>query len=208
MLRILLEHLAVAFGAATGVLAGRGKQIDLFGVLVLGLVTATGGGTLRDLILDAPVFWVANSNFVFSSVTAALGMFFVARVFHPSPRVLQVVDAFFLAFVVMVGTSKTWSLGHSWPVCVVMGVVTGVAGGIIRDLLCGQIPLVFRTHVHLYATAAMAGSVVYLLFAFRQPGHPANMVIGAAVILGLRLAAVRWRIHLPEFRTADDESSH
>ncbi len=206
-MRYLLEHLAVAFGAATGVLAGRGKQIDLFGVIVLGLVTATGGGTLRDLLLDVPVFWVADANFVITGVLASLVMFCVARFTHPSPRILQVADAFFLAFVVMLGTSKTWNLGHAWPICIVLGVATGVVGGIIRDLLCGQIPLVFRTHVNLYATAAMAGAAVYLGCAWLRPQHPANLLIGAAVTLGLRLAALRWRIRLPEFRTLDRDES-
>jgi uncharacterized membrane protein YeiH len=209
-LRLVLEHLAVAFGAATGVLAGRGKQIDLFGVIVLGLVTAMGGGTLRDLILDVPVYWVESSSFVVIGVLAAGAMFFAVRFVTPPSSLLQVADAFFLAFVVMLGTSKTANLGHAWPICLVLGLATGVAGGILRDVLCGQIPLVFRTHINLYATAGLAGAACYLLLHALRPGQPLNLLVGAGVTVGLRLIALRWQLRLPELRTADtpDESAN
>lgn len=198
-MRYVIEQLAVGFGAATGVLAGRGKRIDLFGVIVLGLVTALGGGTLRDLVLDAPVFWVQDANFIVTGVLAAGVMFVAVRYTHPPESLLQVADAVFLAFVVMLGTAKTANLGHAWPVCIVLGVATGVAGGMLRDVLCGQIPLVFRTHIYLYATAAMVGSVVYLAGSLWLGKHPANLLVGAGTILILRLAALRWQIRLPEF---------
>lgn len=209
-MQYFLEHLAVSFGVASGALAARGKRIDLFGVVVLGLVTAVGGGTLRDLILDVPVFWVSDANYLLTGFIASVLAFYWARSFHLAPSWLQVTDAFFLAFVVMLGTSKTWRLGHEWPVAMVLGVTTGVAGGIIRDVLCGQIPLVFRAHIDLYATAAMIGALVYLGLSHWFPGHPANVVIGAVVIVGLRLAALRWHLRLPELTgnwPADEESS-
>jgi uncharacterized membrane protein YeiH len=197
--RYLLEHLAVISSAATGALAARGKRVDLFAVIVLGMVTAVGGGTLRDLVLNIPVFWVQDANFILSGTVAAFVSFFLVRYTHPPQPMLQIADAFGLAFVTMLGTSKTWQLDHAAPVCVVLGVTTGVAGGMLRDILCGEIPLVFRTQIYLYATAAMAGSVVYLVAAWWAPRHPANLVLGAVVILILRLAALRWQIRLPEF---------
>jgi uncharacterized membrane protein YeiH len=203
-LRYLLEHLAVIFIAATGPLAARGKRVDLFAVIVLGLVTAVGGGTLRDLMLDVPVFWIADANFIVSGAVAAFVSFFLIRYAPPPQPMLQIADAFGLAFVTMLGTSKTWALGHAASVCVVLGVTTGVAGGMLRDVLCGEIPLVFRAHIDLYATAAMIGAIVYLLAAALRPGHPTNLIIGAAVILSLRLAAMRWRIRLPEFDLRDE----
>jgi uncharacterized membrane protein YeiH len=203
-LRYLLEHLAVIFSAATGPLAARGKRVDLFAVIVLGMVTAVGGGTLRDLVLDETVFWIADANFIISGAAAAFVSFFVIRYRPPPQPMLQIADAFGLAFVTMLGTSKTWHLGHAASVCVVLGVTTGVAGGMIRDVLCGEIPLVFRAQISLYATAAMVGAVVYLVCAAIWPRHPANLMIGAAVILGLRLAALRWQIRLPEFEPRDE----
>ena len=207
--RYLVEHLAIIFFAATGALAARGKRVDLFAVIVLGLVTAVGGGTLRDLVLDVPVFWIANANFILSGTTAAFLTFFVVRHTHPPQQMLQIADAFGLAFVTMLGTSKTWQLGHAAPVCVVLGVATGVAGGMIRDVLCGEIPLVFRSQIYLYATAAMVGAGVYLIGAAWCPRHPANLIMGAAAILILRLAALRWQIRLPEFASREEsQGSH
>jgi uncharacterized membrane protein YeiH len=203
-LRYLLEHLAVMFSAATGALAARGKRVDLFAVIVLGMVTAVGGGTLRDLVLDVPVFWIVDANFILTGTAAAFLSFFAVRYSHPPQPMLQIADAFGLAFVTMLGTSKTFQLGHATPVCVVLGVTTGVAGGMIRDLLCGEIPLVFRAQINLYATAAIVGAAVYLICASLWPRHPIHLVIGATVILVLRLAALRWQIRLPEFEPSDE----
>jgi uncharacterized membrane protein YeiH len=202
--RYVLEHLAVVFGAATGALAARGKGIDLFGVVVLGLVAAVGGGTLRDVVLDAPVFWVQDSTFILSGTVAAGAMFYLARFVDPSSKPLLIVDAFSLAFVATLGTHKTYGLHHAGTVCVVFGVVTGVAGGMIRDVLLGEVPLVFRPNIYLYATAALIGAAAYLGAASLWPGSPFNLVTGASVILLLRLAAIRWRWKLPVFHTQND----
>lgn len=202
-MRYLLEHLAVIFGAATGALAARGKGIDWFGVVVLGLVTAVGGGTLRDVVLDVPVFWVEDHSFLISGIVAVTLTIGMGRFLDPSSRVFLITDAIFLAFVAMVGTQKTFSLHHPGTICVLFGVVTGVAGGIFRDVLLGEIPLVFRPHINLYATAAFLGSLTYLAAATLWPGQPTNLVIGAAVTLILRLAAIRWKLRLPVFHTEE-----
>lgn len=203
MTSYILEHLAVIFSAATGAWAARGKRVDLFGVIVLGLVAAVGGGTIRDVMLNLPVFWVADSSFVISSAGAAIVSFFIARRLRPSATWLQIPDAFGLAFVTMIGAAKSHVAGAAGPVCVVLAVATGVAGGILRDVLCGEIPLVFRPHIDLYATAATIGAIVYVLCERIWPAAPQNILIGASVILALRLAAIRWRIKLPVFETLD-----
>lgn len=197
MFQLFFEHLAVIFSAATGPLRARGKQIDLFGVLVLGLVTSMGGGTLRDVILNQPVFWVLRSELLISAGIAAGAAFFLARHLHHVQRWLLIPDAIGLAFVTMLGTSKTAHLGFGAPVCVVLGVATGVAGGMLRDVLTGEIPLVFRPDIYLYATAAAAGSVAYLGLRYWECPEALAMYLGAGVILGLRLAAIRWGLHLP-----------
>lgn len=203
-MRYALEHLAVVFGAATGALAARGKGIDWFGVIVLGLVTAVGGGTLRDVLLDVPVFWVQDHSFLVSAVISVTLTIYLARFLDPSSRAFLITDAFFLAFVTIVGTHKTFSLHQPGTICALFGVVTGVAGGIFRDVLLGTVPLVFRPHIYLYATAAFIGSLAYLGAAAIWPGHWFNLVFAAAVTLALRLAAIRWRIRLPVFQTPDE----
>lgn len=202
--RYLVEHLAVVFGAATGALAARNKGIDWFGVLVLGFVTAVGGGTLRDVILKQPVFWVEDHTFLISALVATTLAIGLARYLNPSSRPFLLTDAIFLSFVTMVGAEKTLSLNHPGTICALFGVVTGVAGGILRDILLGEVPLVFRPHIYLYATAALIGSVSYLIASTLWPGHWSNLVLGIGVTLVLRLAAIYWRLRLPVFQTPDE----
>jgi uncharacterized membrane protein YeiH len=206
MTAYVLEHCSVVFSAMAGVLAARGKSVDLFGVIVLGLVNAVGGGTLRDVMLDTPVFWVSDANFVVSSTAAAVAMFFLARVVHPDPRWLLLPDALGLALVTMLGTAKAAQLGHATSVCVVMGVTTGVAGGVLRDVLCGEIPLVFRKHIYLYATAAALGAGGYLASRGAGMGEGTALATGAGVVLVLRWVAIRRRIALPEFRLSSESN--
>lgn len=203
-MRYLFEHFAVGFGAISGVLAARGRQIDLFGVLVLAFVTAAGGGTLRDLVLDQPVFWLVDSAFVVTALCCGVVTFAIARVRTLPQGWLLVADAFGLAFVTMLGAAKT--LGQqAGPInAVLLGVVTGVAGGIIRDVLCSEVPLVFRREIYLYATAAACGAIVLCLLRWAGWWIGIDMVIGAAVTLTLRLAALRWHLALPIFETPED----
>lgn len=203
-MRYGLEHLAVGFGAISGVLAARGRQIDLFGVLVLAFVTAAGGGTLRDLVLDRPVFWLEDSSFVMTAFLCGLTTFAVARVRSLPQRWLLIADAFSLAFVTMLGTAKSLNLQVHPINAVLLGVVTGVAGGIIRDVLCSEVPLVFRREIYLYATAAAVGAVALCVLRWSAWWVGMDMVLGAAVVLCLRLAAIRWRLALPLFEAAED----
>ena len=202
-----LEHFGVAVAAITGVLAARGKHVDLFGVIVLALVTAFGGGTLRDLTLGGgtPVFWVQDSGFFLNATITAVITFYLVR-FHELPTlVLMVADAFVLALFTVVGTRKGLA-AHAGPaIAVAMGVITGVAGGILRDLLIGEIPLVFRPAIYLYATAAFFGAVVYVVLQFWWPDPHVNMIAGTAATLLLRLAGIRWKIALPVFRPRDSD---
>ena len=197
-----LEQLGVAVAAITGVLAGRGKSVDLFGIVVLAVVTAFGGGTIRDVILgEIPVFWVRDGNYILTAVTAALGTFVVAR-FHPfSNRALLLADAVALAFFTMIGVKKALIFAAPAPVAVTMGVITGVAGGILRDILTGEIPYVFRKEIYFYATASLCGAVVFVLLQRWHWGVPPSVLVGAGVTLVLRLAAIRWKLALPLFKT-------
>jgi uncharacterized membrane protein YeiH len=197
----ILEHLAISTAAITGVLAARGKQVDLFAVIVLALVTAVGGGTLRDLMLGAEhVFWIEDPRFLLNATVTAVVTFFLVR-FHELPTsVLMVADAFALALFTMVGAQKTMGFHVASAVVVLMGVMTGVAGGIMRDLLIGEIPLVFRREIYLYATAAFCGASFFVLLHFWSANSQLNMILGIVVTLALRLAGIKWRIGLPLFR--------
>ena len=191
-----LEQLGVAVAAITGVLAARGKHVDLFGVVVLALVTAFGGGTIRDLALgDAPVFWVRDGNYVLTAAGTVFVTFVLARFHEFSNRALLLADAVQLAFFTMIGAKKALLFAAPFPVAVTLGVITGVAGGILRDTLTGEIPYVFRREIYLYATASLAGAVFFVLLQSTWFG----LFTGGAITLVLRLIAIRWRLALPVF---------
>lgn len=208
-MQYLLEHLAIYVSAMSGVLAARGKRVDLFGVVVLGIVTALGGGTIRDVILDLrPVFWVGDPWFLLTAFVCAVLTFMVEGVLvrmHPMARdLMNLADAASLALVTMVGTEKTLAAGFSPVVAVTMGVLTGTAGGIIRDMMVGEIPMVFRQEIYLYATASLAGAIVFISVARAGAADLAQLASIATVFI-LRLAAIRKKWRLP---TLGRESSH
>jgi uncharacterized membrane protein YeiH len=197
----LLELFAVAVAAISGVLAGRGKQVDLFGVLVLALVTSFGGGTLRDLMLgDLPVAWIRDPNYILTASIAALLTFFLARFFEFPSLILLIADAFALALFSASGARKALGFGVAPVIAVAMGVITGVVGGMVRDVLTGEIPLVLRAGIYLYATASMLGaSVLVLLTRTSTLSSQTCMLAGIFVTLVLRLASIRWRLVLPAY---------
>ncbi|MBI1176595.1 trimeric intracellular cation channel family protein [bacterium] len=202
-----LEHFGVAVSAVSGVLAARGKKVDLFGVVVLALVTAFGGGTVRDLCLGAtPVFWVKAPAFVVTAIAAALLTFSTARWLTIPRKWFEPADAVALAMFTIVGASKSLKFEAGGLIAVALGTMTGVAGGIIRDVLLNEVPLVFRKDITLYATAAITGATVYVVMHhfLKQPIWSAGA--GVVVVLALRFLAIRWEWKLPEFKTSDGES--
>lgn len=195
-----IEYLACAVCAVSGVLAAEGKRIDLFGVLVLALVTAVGGGTIRDICLDTQIFWLKNPGTVLSAIVAAVATFLAARYIKFPSRALLIADAFGIALFGIVGTEKALLLGASEVSAVLLGIVTGCAGGMLRDVLRGEIPWVFRPEVHLYATTIFFGAVAYVGLVRLFPESESNRYIGMAIILLLRLLAMHLKLKLPVFR--------
>ena len=199
-----LEHFGVAVSAISGVLAARGKKVDLFGVLVLALVTSFGGGTVRDVLVgDLPVVWIREPAFLLNATSVALLTFFVRRVRELPRSFLLVADAFALALFTIVGTRKGMALEFAPPVAILLGVVTGVAGGILRDVLTGEVPLVFQPQIYLYATAALAGAIVFVTLLRWFPNQPVVTVVSTGLILGLRLAGIRLKLSLPVLETEE-----
>ena len=197
----LLDILGVAVFALSGALEAGRRRLDVFGAVVIALATAVGGGTLRDVILrHGPVFWVADPTYVIVVTLSALLTFFLApRVQFPR-RLLLVADAGGLAVFSVMGVQKALAAGVSPVVALMMGVITGVAGGILRDILCNEIPLVLRREI--YATAALSGGVLFLLL--RSSGVPEgiNTAVSACAVFAIRLIAVRLDLALPRFPPA------
>lgn len=204
MFLYVLDLFGVAVFAVSGALVGGRKRMDLFGVLVVAGVTAIGGGTLRDLLLGRlPVFWVRDPVYFLVIGAAALATIAYTRV-RPLPRLsLQVADAFGLAFFAISGARLAEEVAAAAHVVVLMGTMTGVAGGVIRDVLTARIPLVLRTDI--YATAAVAGCSLYVILA--RLAVPANgaAIAGMVAIFALRLAAIVWGLSLPQVRPYEGE---
>jgi uncharacterized membrane protein YeiH len=195
----------IVFAFSGALMAGRYK-LDPFGVVVLSAVTAIGGGTIRDVILQTPVFWVEDPVYLYVILaTALLTIIFIRCPKRIPKRLLLVSDAFGLALFAVLGTEKALSLGAAVPVAIVMGTMSGVAGGMIRDVLCNVIPMILRKEI--YATAAILGGTLYtLLLYFDLPQHIA--IIGSIMgALSLRLAAIYWRVTLPAFDIIEQEDS-
>lgn len=204
-LQTLIDHIGVTVASISGVLAARGRRIDLFGVIVLALVTAIGGGTIRDVTLgDVPVFWVRDFGFIGNAAATAVATFFIARFFDFRLGALQVADAFVLATFTMAGAQKAVAFHTTPGAVVVMGVTTGVAGGIVRDLLTGQIPLVFRQEIYLYATASLLGALCFLALVTLGAPLQVAVVLGLMATVTLRLLGIRRRVALPVFETRNE----
>lgn len=194
----ILQFIGVAVFAVSGALTAGRKSMDLLGVVVIATVTAIGGGTLRDLLLDRhPVFWIANPAYLWVILVSALLTVPYTRRFRPPDRTLLLADALGLALFTIVGAQIAEGRGLSGIVAVIMGTLTGVAGGVLRDVLCAEIPLLFRPG-RLYATTSIAGATLYLAV---QPLVELTVaaMLGMACVAGLRLAAILWNLRLPVF---------
>lgn len=199
MLVYFLQLAGAAACAASGALSAGRKSLDFVGVMVISLAAAVGGGTLRDLLLDRnPVFWLADNLYLYVSFAAALLTWIYTRRWSPPMRLLLTVDAVGLALFTITGTQIAEQMQQTIMICLAMGVITGVAGGIVRDVLCGEIPMTFRRS-ELYASAALLGSGVYLGMEYLAVPADLCALAGAVTIFLLRMAALRWNWHLPVF---------
>lgn len=200
MLIYWLDIIGTAVFAISGVLLAGKLRMDPFGVLVLGVVTAIGGGTMRDMSLgQGPVFWVRDPTDLLVALLTCLLTILLVRQPRRLPKwILPVLDAVGLAVFVGIGVNKAFHAETGPLVAVCMGVMTGVGGGIIRDVLAREIPMILRTEI--YATACIVGGTVHAVAWYygHMPLEQASM-LGMAVTLSIRLAAIRWHLKLPTF---------
>lgn len=199
MLIYIIDMFGTAIFAISGVLLAGRLKMDPFGVTVLASVTAIGGGTIRDMALGAtPVFWITDTNYLLVIfVTCILTMLIIRKPKRLPWYILPVSDAIGLAVFVGIGVEKALKYNADPMVAVIMGVLTGCGGGIIRDVLAREVPMVLRSEV--YATACILGGIVHTSsLAFDIEGST-SMLLGVATTLIIRLAAIRWHLSLPTF---------
>ena len=200
-----LDLVGVAVFAISGALAAGRKRLDLLGVIVLGLVTAVGGGTIRDLLLDRhPIFWLADPAYVLVIVAAALLTVAYVHWRPPPAAALLYADAIGLAMFSVSGARIAERAGVPALGGIVLGTITGAAGGAVRDVLSAEIPLVLRRG-DLYASAAILGTGVYFALAAAGLSPPLATWAGMLVVAGVRLASIAWRLQLPVFALDGDD---
>jgi len=192
----ILDLMGVAVFAASGALAAGRKSMDLLGVIVIAAVTAVGGGTLRDVLLDRhPVFWMADPLYLTVILGVALVTIVYVRWRRPPLRALAVADAFGLGLFTISGAQIAERAGMSALIVILLATMTAVAGGVLRDVLSAEVPLILRRDI--YATAAVCGAAVYLLAQHLDLSEPVSVVVGVFVVVALRLAAIVWELQLP-----------
>lgn len=204
MIPYLLDLVGVAVFAVSGALAACRKGLDLVGVAVIAVVTAIGGGTIRDVLLDRhPIFWIADPSYLAVILGAAAATLLWVRLRPPPRNALLIADAFGLALFTVSGAQIAERAPLPGVAVVVMGTITGVAGGVVRDVLSAEIPLIFRKGT-LYATASVAGATAYLLLQTAGMARGSAALLGMAIVAILRLASIIWGLHLPVIHLPDE----
>lgn len=199
-----LDLFGVAVFAVSGALTAGRKSMDLFGVIVVAVITAIGGGTVRDVLLDKrPIFWIEDATYLVVILGAAGATLVYGRFFTPPRGSLLVADAFGLALFTFIGARTAYAAGAPDLIVISMGTITGAAGGVMRDVLCAEVPLILRREI--YATASIAGGVVYVLLRQISPDGLVVGLLTTATVFAVRLAAIRFDLHVPPFQPKDGQ---
>lgn len=182
--------------AISGIRLASGKDIDWFGAYIIGLVTAIGGGTTRDLLLDVTPFWMLDGKYFLTTGVALLVAIIVKAKISKWGNTLFLFDAIGLGLFTVVGISKSIEAGLPFWVCIVMGTITGSIGGVIRDVLLNEVPLLLRKDI--YALACVAGGVIYFICHYIKLPTNVTEIIAALTVIAFRMIAVKFHIELPK----------
>jgi uncharacterized membrane protein YeiH len=195
-----LDYASVLVFALTGALAASRSQLDIVGFIFIACLTAVGGGTLRDAILNREVFWVADPVMLAVATVAAVLVFFTAHLLESRYRALLWFDAAALAVAVPAGVAVALAEEQGWPIVLVMGMITGCMGGLLRDVVCNEVPLVLKQG-ELYATCALAGSLAAVLASGFGLGQGLALILCAASVFILRVGSITLGWRLPVYKS-------
>jgi len=195
LLFLFTDRIGVFVFAISGGIVAVRKEMDLFGVIVMAFLPAIGGGTLRDLILSQPVFWLEDTQTLGFAIAGGLAAFFFHR-WLENFRPLRWADAIGMALFAVTGAAKAAALGHGWPVVLIMGTMTASAGGLLRDVVANEKPLLLLKS-EIYATAALLGSLVYFLTSLWVGDEFLAFVLGLFSAFVLRALGIVFKLSLP-----------
>jgi uncharacterized membrane protein YeiH len=198
-LQYIFELAGTFFFAISGALAIQEDHDDLFGAGFMGFVTAIGGGTLRDIMLGSyPLVWIGDIQFLYSIFAGVIVAYFFFKYLVRFKRTFLFFDTLGISFFTILGVEKALSLGVRPEIAAIMGMFTAIMGGVIRDVLTNETPVLFRKEI--YATACLSGAILYLLLFRLGVDRNINLILSIALIFSVRVIAVRYRLALPSFR--------
>lgn len=196
-----LDYASVFIFGLTGALAASRAQLDIVGFVFLACLTAVGGGTIRDVILNRDqVFWVADPGMILSASIAAVLVFFTAHLLESRIRTLEWLDALALGVAVPAGVGVAMGMGQNWPIVLIMGIATGTLGGLMRDVVCNEVPLVLKKG-ELYATAALSGGLAALAAAQISESLMAILLTCGVTTFALRAGSMLFGWCLPVYKS-------
>ena len=185
--------------AISGALFASNKKFDLFGVIIIAFATAVGGGMIRDVLINAhPINWIGELNYIWTILIAVLFTFLFKSKIAPLSKTMFLFDTIGISVFTLLGVQKGLNYDLHPFIAVVMGMVSAVMGGVIRDVLTNQIPLIFRKEI--YASACLAGGVVFLICNFFNFSEAVRIIATMSTIIGIRLIAVKYHLELPKIK--------
>lgn len=192
---LFIDILGTIAFAISGVLTALNKRLDPFGILIIAFATAVGGGTLRDVLIDAPVAWMRNLTYVYVIVGSTIFAVIFRKRLGYIRKSLFLFDTIGIALYTVVGVEKGIEAGFSPVICVALGTMTACFGGVLRDILCNEIPIIFRKEI--YATACILGATAYFLMNETLIPEGFIVIIAGAIVIVVRLLAVYYKLSLP-----------
>ncbi|MDC8003535.1 trimeric intracellular cation channel family protein [Aureisphaera galaxeae] len=200
---LLIDILGTIAFAVSGALVAMKKRLDLFGIFIIAFVTALGGGTLRDILIDAPVTWMRDLTFVYVIVGATIVAIIFRRKLNYVRRSLFLFDTIGIALYTVIGVEKGIAADLPPLVCIALGTMSACFGGVIRDILCNEIPIIFRKEI--YATACILGGTVYFLLLETSLSQDFIVFISGGIVIAIRLLAVLFNLSLPSIYSAEKD---
>ena len=198
MLLHYLFIMGICVEAITGAIAAGRKKMDFFGVMLIACIAALGGGTVRDVLFNTyPLTWVAHPEYLLYTSLFAFLTIFIASSLARVLKIFLILDALGLSAFVIIGTQKVLSHGMPASVAIISGMVTGICGGMLRDILCNDIPLVLRKE--LYAVIALAGALLFITLAYFNVPNNINVIVTLISIFTARILAIFFHIEIPIF---------
>ncbi len=194
-----LDILGTFAFAISGALVASDKNFDLFGVLIIAFVTAVGGGMLRDVLINAhPINWIGDLNYLWTILAAVITTFLFKSKILPLSKTMFLFDSIGLGVFTLLGLQKGLTFNLHPIIALIMGMISAVFGGVLRDILTNKVPLIFEKEI--YASACLIGGISYLFFNYLGMNESLNFIISASIIFSIRLVAVKYHLQLPKIK--------